>query len=888
MSSTPVAVPSRELPAQSTGGVLGSSPRPSSTPASAARKFFKRLQYDASLDQCQFSVGLLETREQAERKSGAEAWSMRLHSSLLELPFTDFLARYGEDVPFHRIVWFKQNGAIVWEAENLKMKLAGDSSSHHHHHHHSGSGIPQQLPPVPALGSSFTGCSPPAGSFMARLAAGAAAAAPGTTPSSSAALPPRAGSLPLNADHSGSSSQHWKPQRHSGTDFTGSPSSWGGPGHWSAAAAARGSLCGAGGGSGAGSYHGHSPAGQSPLLVALELLQQQGLDAAAGGEGGEEAALADFSMLPEECWVDVLQRLGVKELCYCSRVSRTLRGLAARPFLWSTAYARLFGTAPPGDWSAQTVKRLCRRSELRASRWVEADVELKSVGFPGTWCCQMDDAKVLSGDGCCVRLWSHDTGRRIATLRGHTGRVTAVAFDDDLIISGCSQGTVKLWSMDELKLSKTLRHHTDAVSATALLHGLPISAGKDGCVCVWDAAAPNSPLVVLEAGGPVHALQLQEEKGQLISATSSLSVWDMNTTQLLFNLSAPPGLSRLGSSSGSSSSLSTAGGAAPAAAGASGAAAAAAAGNADAAHVLMDAADADAADGVLLQDGWLLDEEEEEAANVAAAAAAGHGARGGDGDKPLTCVSCHGNLVAAGRAGSVVLWDLRSQEAVGSISPSLLGKPSNAPCIGVQLDDWKLVTGWAGSSGASSSSGGSCWWRSTTDIAAAAAAAEAPAGHTLELYDIRAAASSSSCGGAGTSSSSSSSSGGMWGGEALMSLAVPNRVTCFQFHGQNLLVGQEGAECCLVSFQRPGSGTARAAAAWGYGCPSSSSAAYATCGSAGAACFGMSPGSHAQYGVDEAGNADEGGGGGRGGKGKKKAAKVNGKKQTRYPKRATR
>jgi hypothetical protein len=48
-------------------------------------------------------------------------------------------------------------------------------------------------------------------------------------------------------------------------------------------------------------------------------------------------------------------------------------------------------------------------------------VELKSVGFPGTWCCQMDDAKVLSGDGCCVRLWSHDTGRRIATLRGHTG-----------------------------------------------------------------------------------------------------------------------------------------------------------------------------------------------------------------------------------------------------------------------------------------------------------------------------------------------------------------------------------------------------------------------------------------------------------------------------------
>jgi hypothetical protein len=74
--------------------------------------------------------------------------------------------------------------------------------------------------------------------------------------------------------------------------------------------------------------------------VSLELQQQQqqqqGDDAAAGlaaaglaaglaaaaADGDEEALLADYSMLPEECWMDVLQRLGVKELCYMSRVSR--------------------------------------------------------------------------------------------------------------------------------------------------------------------------------------------------------------------------------------------------------------------------------------------------------------------------------------------------------------------------------------------------------------------------------------------------------------------------------------------------------------------------------------------------------------------------------------
>lgn len=140
--------------------------------------------------------------------------------------------------------------------------------------------------------------------------------------------------------------------------------------------------------------------------------------------------------------------------------------------------------------------------------------------------------------------------------------------------------------------------------------------------------------------------------GQLISATSSLAVWDMSTTQLLFNLSAPPGLTRLGSSGGSSSSLSTAGGAA---AGAPANSATAAAGDeaADAANVLLDAADADAVDGVLLQDGWLLDEEDEDAADGAAAAV--HGAGGSDGDKPFTCVSCHGNLVAAGGCLNIIL-----------------------------------------------------------------------------------------------------------------------------------------------------------------------------------------------------------------------------------------
>lgn len=63
-------------------------------------------------------VGFLETRQQAERRSGAEAWSLRVHERLTELPFAEVAGRFAsgddEEPPFHRIVYFKHKGLTVW------------------------------------------------------------------------------------------------------------------------------------------------------------------------------------------------------------------------------------------------------------------------------------------------------------------------------------------------------------------------------------------------------------------------------------------------------------------------------------------------------------------------------------------------------------------------------------------------------------------------------------------------------------------------------------------------------------------------------------------------------------------------------------------------------
>ena len=81
----------------------------------------------------------------------------------------------------------------------------------------------------------------------------------------------------------------------------------------------------------------------------------------------------------------------------------------------------------------------------------------QEVGYTDTLCLQLDERKVVSGDGQAVRVWSHSTGRRIATLKGHTGRVTGVAFDEDRVVSGCSQGGVRIWAMDDLKCARSVR-----------------------------------------------------------------------------------------------------------------------------------------------------------------------------------------------------------------------------------------------------------------------------------------------------------------------------------------------------------------------------------------------------------------------------------------------
>jgi len=153
-----------------------------------------------------------------------------------------------------------------------------------------------------------------------------------------------------------------------------------------------------------------------------------------------------------------------------------------------------------------------------------------------------DGARVVSSaeDGF-MAVWDVASGKQVATLSGHLGRVWSVVFSDDdrRILSGGADKTVRVWDVTSVHHELySLTGHGGAVLSVAYdrQRNHIFSGSEDGTVRIWDAARAVS-LHALAHGGPVSSLAANPDGTTLVtSAEKTIRLWDVASGKLLATL----------------------------------------------------------------------------------------------------------------------------------------------------------------------------------------------------------------------------------------------------------------------------------------------------------------------------------------------------------------
>ena len=149
----------------------------------------------------------------------------------------------------------------------------------------------------------------------------------------------------------------------------------------------------------------------------------------------------------------------------------------------------LFDGGPKGQidlWNTSTGRRKAKmRGHRPLSPLSKKRVGIRSLAFS-------PDGKIFASgsEDTTVRIWNTKRGSKRATLKGHTGWVTAIAFSNDgnTIASGDTDGTVRVWNVKKKRELKELKGHINQVLAVAFTpDGNTLATGSaDGTIQFWN------------------------------------------------------------------------------------------------------------------------------------------------------------------------------------------------------------------------------------------------------------------------------------------------------------------------------------------------------------------------------------------------------------------
>lgn len=229
--------------------------------------------------------------------------------------------------------------------------------------------------------------------------------------------------------------------------------------------------------------------------------------------GQFEGILEDYELLRREALPEVTKRLRIWEGFFREKahiLRRSNEAWPAQKILLQLAVENADPspvTQAADRWLAEGrcdwlwLRRPCRPKQSASTPCI-AVLEGHSSAVVGAM--QTLDSRVLSwSEDSTLRLWDRSSGKSMATLSGHSGKVTGALLHDDLILSWSRDTTLRLWDSRSGAPLTLFQGHTGPVRRAFILGNGRIVSWSDNEVLLWgqDSGSPVADLRDPEVGG---------------------------------------------------------------------------------------------------------------------------------------------------------------------------------------------------------------------------------------------------------------------------------------------------------------------------------------------------------------------------------------------------
>lgn len=259
-----------------------------------------------------------------------------------------------------------------------------------------------------------------------------------------------------------------------------------------------------------------------------------------------------FGDLPDDVIYTILQYLAPSQLCTLRRVSRRLLFLASKDVVW-LSHAKECGILKGyiGQCSAMDV---CRVATHWKNGYFKQVFIAKQKKRQIPWLCKSDDSLWLSKSSCIRCFHCESSGRlvedKVHCLQAGNEDLTRFVVKDNIVVSGCSDGSVCMWNTSESGSHLMFSHqvHKSETHCVDFTDSLIVSGSRDTtCKVLHLEKSSKTPdnvvLQTFKSRERVWSLKISPTKNMFAAGLAGclddppIVLWDLESGNCLAELS---------------------------------------------------------------------------------------------------------------------------------------------------------------------------------------------------------------------------------------------------------------------------------------------------------------------------------------------------------------